>query len=390
MKQDLLASPRRRTLAIVLGLLLLLLLLLPAQISTPPVSGSSYQRSPDGYAAWYAFMEDQGAPIQRWRKPLDQLPADTATVVQVFGNWQGYVLREQDWVQKGNTLVILGVPVPATGAPFQTVHTSPQGEIQIETRRRNALEEAESALLQDPYGSIVWQETLGEGRVIYASTPFLAANAYQDHPANFQFLANLVTEAERPIWVDEYLHGYRDPDDEELTAIGSWLGYLMRTPLLPICCQGLLIVALGIWALNRRFGQPLSIPTPQIANSEAYIQALAGVLQKAESADFVLEVVGKTERQQIQQALGFGSELISTPTLLQAWVDQTGRPAEELASVLQAISSTYRIPSQGRSPQRPPMTAEQLQTWLHKLQWVRSVFLLQAQRSRSLKTLEHT
>jgi len=36
-------------------------------------SGSTYGRSPDGYGAWYAFMESRGIPIQRWQKPLKLL-----------------------------------------------------------------------------------------------------------------------------------------------------------------------------------------------------------------------------------------------------------------------------------------------------------------------------
>jgi hypothetical protein len=40
-----------------------------------------------------------------------------------------------------------------------------------------------------------------------------------------------------------------------------------------------------IVAQNRHFVQPVTLDTPVINNSQAYIQTLAGVLQKADSTE---------------------------------------------------------------------------------------------------------
>lgn len=82
-------------------------------------------------------------------------------------------------------------------------------------------------------------------------------------------------------------------------------------------------------------------------------------MQKAESSEFVLEVVGKEEQLQLQKALGLGSALLDHQTLVAAWVQQTGRPAAELEQVLQLQSKQRRI------------SERDLLTWLGKWQALR-------------------
>ena len=36
-------------------------------------SGSTYNRAPDGYGSWYAFMSKRGAEVQRWQNLLKTL-----------------------------------------------------------------------------------------------------------------------------------------------------------------------------------------------------------------------------------------------------------------------------------------------------------------------------
>jgi hypothetical protein len=101
-----------------------------------------------------------------------------------------------------------------------------------------------------------------------------------------------------------------------------------------------------IWSENRRFGKPVTLDTPVIDNSQAYIQALAGVLQKAESSDFVLEMVGKEEQLQLQKVLGLGQILVENEVLLKVWQDQTGKNAAELDAVLKLQVKKHRISEQ--------------------------------------------
>lgn len=338
-------------------------------------SGSTYARAPNGYGAWYAFMEERGTPVKRWQKPFENLANNKTsktpvTLLRVNSQLSAPDLYkgERDWVEKGNTLVILGIRQPVTKAAFNTLHETAMGQIKINTARRNS--SAKEKSLGDRFGSIVWQENIGKGRIIFATTPDLAANAYQNFRGNYEFLAQLVTQSEeeenssisKSVWVDEYLHGYRDTDAPKRKQEQDLFSYFGKTPVLPALIQVAILLLVAIWAGNRRFGKPETLPTPVVNNSEAYIQALAAVLQKAESSEFVLEVVGKEEQGQLQKALFLGQEQLDPQSLVNAWVQQTGRPAAELEQVVQLQTQKARI------------RETELLSWLGKWQQIRRYF----------------
>ncbi|MEC4986145.1 MAG: DUF4350 domain-containing protein [Oscillatoria sp. PMC 1068.18] len=341
---------RRRL--VILGAIALAVIFLLSLIAAPSQSqlnsGSTYGRAPDGYGAWYAYMQAQGTEIQRWEKPFQELLESESinspiTFVRVFSllTEQGFYDFSRDWVAKGNTLVILGVEKPVTEADFSTLQASEVGEVKIETQRRDA--EAKEVILGDRYGAIVWSEMVGAGSIIYATTPYLAANAYQNAAGNFAFLAELVSSESRPIWIDEYIHGYKDREQIQEEIGENVLSYLLKTPLFPVFVQGLVILLIVIFAANRRFGQPSILATPAVDNSEAYIDALAGVLQKAGSTEFVLEVLGKEEQLQLQRFLGLGDILLEERVLVSAFGEQTARARQELAQILKLQAEKRRI-----------------------------------------------
>lgn len=341
--------------AIAIGALILLTLF-AAPANNQLSSGSTYTRAPNGYGAWYAFMEERGTPAKRWQKPFENLANNKTikapvTLLRVNSQLSAPDLEqdERDWVEKGNILVTLGIRQPVTKAAFNTLHETAMGKVKINTARRNW--SAQEKQLGDRFGSIVWQENIGKGRTIFATTPDLAANAYQNFRGNYEFLAQLVTQSgeeenssiANSVWVDEYLHGYRDTDAPKRKQEQDIFSYFGKTPVFPALVQVAILLLVAIWAGNRRFGKPEALPTPVVNNSEAYIQALAAVLQKAESSEFVLEVVGKEEQVQLQKALFLGQEQLDPQSLVNAWMQQTGRPAAELEQVLQMQSQKARI-----------------------------------------------
>lgn len=342
-----------------------LLTLLAAPSNSKLRSGSTYNRAPDGYGAWYHFMEQRGSPVRRWQRPFGDLLRSSTnkaplTLVQIHSRPSAPALdpQEQGWVEQGNTLVSLGVASPVTAANFHTLQSSPVGTVKIDTRRRlEQLAETDQQRLGDRFGAVVWQQEVGKGRAIFATTPNLAANAYQDYPGNYQFLAQLVTQNNTPIWVDEYIHGYKAADVVEQSAPGNWVIYLASTPLLPVFCQAGILLLTLIWAKNRRLGPPLASDTAGINNSQAYIQALADVLHKAESSEFIWTTVGKAEQQRVQSSLGLEQGLLDHPQLIDAWVQQTGRPAVELEQILR--------------PSARRISQSDLLVWLRNIETVR-------------------
>jgi hypothetical protein len=358
-------------LAIALGALLCISLFMAPRDGSLR-QGSTYGRSPDGYGAWYAYMERRGTPPQRWQKPLSDLfkasksvkqaqafpaaslveytqttppagiPSAHVTLLRISNRLSSPDDAGREWIQAGNVLVLLGVRVPVTRAPFSSNLSTPDGAVRIDTSRR-AADSKPPFLLDDSFGPIVWQEKIGPGRVIYASTAFLGANAYQSAAGNFEFLAKLVTQAGYPVWVDEYLHGYKDTDIVQKESPGNVLAYLARTPLVLVAMQAVILLLISIWGQNQRLGQAIALTNPAPDNSKAYIQAMAAVLRKAACSEFVVDTVGKAEQLEIQKALGLGTEPLSLEAIVAAWMQQTGRPGAELETIIRTAHRHRRI-----------------------------------------------
>lgn len=323
-------------------------------------NGSTYNRAPDGYGAWFAYMQKQGVKIERWQKPFEEIKAKSSvTLLRVNSQITPSELdfEEEKWVKQGNTLVILGVKGAITEAEFSTLQSSSVGDIKIETSKRSPKKKS-SLELGDVFGAVVWSEKVGKGQAIFATTPYLAANAYQDYNSNFQYLAQLVSKHPQ-IFVDEYSHGYRDKSITENAGDRNWLEYLAKTPLSPLLLQAGVLLLVLIWAQNRRFGAPVSVETPVIDNNLAYIQALAGVLEKAESSEFILNIVGKEEQLQLQKALGLGKIPLEHQALVDNWVQQTKHSSTQLQQLLRHSSQPSRL------------SDKQLLDWLDKWQKIR-------------------
>ena len=359
--------PRRRLLLLAISIGVIVLVTLVAAPSNNKInSGSTYGRAPNGYGAWYAYMVERGTPIQRWQKPFSKLENNSEitipiTLLQIQPRSQPSELSDQEttWVRAGNTLIVLGVFEPVSRADFTTWQNSDAGKVKIDTRRRK--KNSGQSILEDEFGAVVWQKDLGKGKVIYAITPHLAANAYQDYPSNYKFLAQLVSRQQQPIWVDEYLHGYKDAEVIQQEYEQSLWNYLAQTPLLPLSIQVIVILLVAIWQGLSRFGKPVPLSTPVVENSQAYIDALAKVLAKANCHEFVVEVIGREEQIQLQKTLGLGKIPTDHPSLIAAWQKQTSKSPQELQQLLQLPSKQNRL------------SHTQLRQWMAKWEQIRTI-----------------
>jgi Domain of unknown function (DUF4350) len=365
----------------ILGLVLLLILILTTVLSGSGESvylqGSTYSTQPSGYGAWYQMMIDRGVAIERWRKTPEQMASiypNNTTFIQINSELRGFNLppNQQQWIEQGNTMIVLGVDAPVHDTEFtKDFDTTAYGKIRIDGTRRFTydpdkkssyflLSQRPQDLLADSQGAVVWQSDLGKGKLFLVTTPHLAANAYQDFPANYALLQSLTSQDRKKIVVDEYLHGYRDTDSTVKKAKSiekSWESYMMGTPLAILFVNLCLVIGLFTWQQNRRFGNIVTPQPPQIDNSVAYIEALGGVLRQAQTSEFVLKNIGKAEQLKLQQQLGLGNKLlVDHTTLIDAWIQQTQLPNPHLPGILQLATGQKRLPE------------AELQQWLAKLQ----------------------
>ncbi len=303
---------------IVILVILILITLFYAPNNNQQQTGSTYNRQPNGYSAWYEYMKAKNVDLNRWEKPILNLVENQKnfiTLLQIQSEIKPYLLSVEDtnWLRKGNNLIILGVGGNVTKAQFTTYQNSELGKVRIDSSRRGR---NNTQLLGDEYGIIVSEEKIGEGKYIEITTPYLAANAYQDYPVNYQFLEKLVNN-NQPIFIDEYLHGYKDKEVITQELKQNLISYFLHTPLVILLIQLLVLLLVFLWGFNKRFGKIVEIYPPQENNSQAYINALANILKKAQSKDFILENIGKEKQIKLQKKLGLGNKLLPSETIIE-------------------------------------------------------------------------
>ena len=369
-------SQRKLWLLVIIALAVIITITLVAAPNNNKLnSGSTYGRYADGYGAWYEYMSSRRTPLQRWQKPfsklIDRQATEPVTYIQIYSKLHfkqsklissQLTLSEKDWLKKSNILARIGIYQPATAAPFNSVLSQGDRQIKIATTRRKAT--PDKILLGDRFGAVVWEEKIGKGKVIYATTPHLAANAYQDSTDNYEFLAELVSE-NKQIWVDEYIHGYKDKGIIAQEQKEDLLTYLAQTPLFPLFIQLLIIIVVAVIVAFRRFGQPVIINNAVVDNSMAYIEALSGVLTKANCTDFVVTTIVKDEQLKLQKKLGLGQNLVDEDTLITVWTQQTGNSPTKLRQLLQVSKSKRHL------------SDRELANWVQKWQEVLSVISYQ-------------
>jgi len=373
------------------GLLLFTLLSAP---NNPRSDGSTYSRSPEGYGAWYAYVERSGQAIARWQKPLTALfgkdgsdypqsdvqeisdiasqtnsPISIRTTLIQISSEPDSPRIDRRWIEQGNRVILIGTrkgKTQLTNAAFQSEipikfgsPSNPQsGTLKIATTRRHLQTSTLQILVSDSYGTLVWRTPIGSGEIIHILPTFLAANAYQNEAQNFAYLQDL-TQGDR-ILMDEYIHGYRDPETAATEGKGDLSTFFAKTPIALMFFQTLVILSVLIYGKNWRFGAIRSLNPPIINNSRAYIQALAGILQKANSTDFVTSTLSQAELKKLQRTLGLGTSRIDPETILQTWTEQTGRSATE-------FREAFLLSSSHKDRHKKPSEAE-LTQWLTKIQ----------------------
>ncbi len=369
------------TMVVVLaGLLLFTLISAP---SSPQSVGSTYSRAPEGYGAWYAYMENSGAKIERLRKPIDDKFFNTTTpnttIIQVLAdddsNHLGQYNVNSKGIEKGNRIVIIGskkIPggrIRATQANFNSSPISPDNRaITLQTTKRYipsenpVLAQPINPRLKDEFGAIVIESKIGRGAILYVIPQFLGANAYQD-TNNFAYLKDLVKNDR--IVVDEYIHGYRDAETAKEEGKADVFEFLAQTPLILAVIQLFILMAVLIYGKSWRLGPVKTLEAPPINNSRAYIQALARILQKANSTDFVTETLGKAEVTQLQRRLGLSRSTQQNPSdLIEIWKTQTGKDSQILERIFRPLRRQQKLSEaeltqwlallQKNSPPTPP------------------------------------
>ena len=308
-----------------------------------------FNTRPSGYYGWHKTMEAAHIKVRVWRDDFTKLSTlrtkitmlvvlPDATIATRRGGKRPPIHPEAlkallVWVRKGNSLIVLddfndpagqallqaaGVrvsaartatfsPVRAQWHPLSVAPTAPKTLQSYLTHpladtarvpvHLIAISGAVQPLLRDAqHRPVLIQKRMGRGTLILGTTPDLGNNRLllDARNDNLQFLTNLLAMANKPVMVNEYVHGH--------LKNGSALQYYLNTPLAHVGFQLVFLFMLAIWGglkswlpLRRRLAQKPPPDFPQ------YIRSLGHLYRRHRSARLALEPQLTRIRQRLQR-----------------------------------------------------------------------------------------
>src|SRR4051794_1222144 len=255
---------------------------------------TSYSSGVGGAKAAYLLLMQSGYKVQRWERPLVDLPKTAGTTliladpleaptreeresVKTFlseggriiatGMFAGTFLPESDAVPD----VLMGMTSKKVTAVSPSAITRAAPEITMAPMARWESDSAAYPLYADKDDIAVVKYPYGRGEVLWwgAATPL--TNAGLKEPGNLEFLLACVGDTTTPILWDEYVHGYRE--DLGSSVAHSPVNWL----LLQLALLGVAVIA----TFSRRSG-PICAPVTDVRLSPLeFVQTPGGLYEKA-------------------------------------------------------------------------------------------------------------
>jgi hypothetical protein len=320
---------------------------------------TSYSTASGGAKGAYLLLLQSGYNVQRWEKPLTDLPKTVGTTVILAdpmeaptreereslknyladggriiatGMFSGTFLPENDSVPD----MLLGMTSKKAAAVSPSAITRAAPEITIAPQARWPSYSAAYSLYGDGDEIVVVKYPYGRGEVLWwaAATPL--TNAGLKEPGNLEFLLACLGDTKSPVLFDEYIHGYRED-------LGSSVAHSpVKWLLLQLALLGLAVVA----TFSRRSG-PLSAPVTDVRLSPLeFVQTLGGLYENAGTASVAVDICYQRFRYWLTRRLGVAFN-ISVNDLEAAVRDRFAPKDDHFGAVLRRCESAKVDPYLG-------------------------------------------
>ena len=291
------------------------------------IRATTYSTAARGYKALYLWLQALDIPIERWSKPLQDIPDGASTVLIVepeVGPDRGEMKALDLWVRTGGTLIIV-MWRPNVFLEYFGLHTNlikdkghekeilfqpgpyTEGVRTVVSKGHPDLQSDRPEWvfhLRDHMGGLLAVMNHGKGRVIVLSDTVLLSNGSlreNDHAALALNLL-LTHRGEGSILVDEYHHGYG--------RATSVLGHLGRSRAFAPFLQGLLLLLILWVGIGRRFGPPRSSVMEDRRSSMAYFKAIGQLFQRAGARKLALETSIRWIQEESKKSLIDGDSIL--------------------------------------------------------------------------------
>lgn len=307
---------------------------------------STYSTHPKGCKALYLLMERLQLPVDRFRKPFERISGQEGALIvinpQTTPFERGEISKLEEWVKKGNRLVIFQGPSSRSSVAPRKDRTDTQDAgkwtragrsslayrfglrlkkrssdgrtvCKVSTPRLEQIEELSvseatrwatpakewDTLVADQGGPLVVLKRLGKGEIVAIADPTLVENRFLAEAHNARFLVALLLHEPRPrrILFDEYHHGHAFTD--------SFWTYTAASVFAWILFQSALGLALVIY--SRRAGQAgrfQSLIAPKGRSSVEYVESMSNVFSSRKAGIPALEMILRRFLAQISRRTG--------------------------------------------------------------------------------------
>ncbi|HET7114341.1 MAG TPA: DUF4350 domain-containing protein, partial [Pyrinomonadaceae bacterium] len=138
--------------------------------------------------------------------------------------------------------------------------------------------------IADAAGGLLVDYSLGSGRVVFLSDPYIVTNGGIRLKDNLMLAVNILGGPQTPglIAFDEYHQG------RGITR-NALASYFAGTPVLPIAGQLVLLVLVVLWTNGRRFARPLPLPHVDRRSSLEFVASMAELQERSRAYDLAIE-----------------------------------------------------------------------------------------------------
>lgn len=317
---------------------------------------SSYSTASGGAKAAYLMLADAGYKLERWERPLSDLPKatgrtliladpsaaptrDERTRLKAFlseggrviatGMFAGTFLPENESIPE----VLAGTNWKKASALSPSSITRAAPEIVLAPEAQWGPYSAAYPLYGNAGRTLVVQYPYGRGQVLWWASATPLTNAGIREPGDLEFLLACLGDQKTTILWDEYIHGYRE-------TLGSSIS---RSPVKWLALQ-LLLLGLAVVATFSRRSGPICKPVTDIRLSPIeFVQTLGGLYERAGSASVAVDISYQRFRYWLTRRLGAGSAT-SSDDLQAAVRDRWGIVDDHLVAIMKRCESARSDP----------------------------------------------
>jgi hypothetical protein len=278
---------------------------------------SSYSSASGGAKAAYLLLSDADYKVQRWERPLTDLPNALAKTLILAEPDEAPTREERDrlkaFISEGGHVIATGmfagtflpdndsVPDILSGmtwkhasylSPSPITRAAPQIVLAPAAYWRSF--SAAYPLYGEDDHTLVVKYPFGRGEVLWWASATPLTNAGLKEQGNLEFFLACLGDQKNEILWDEYIHGYRP------TLAAS----VAHSPVKWLFLQVVLLALAVVATFSRRSG-PTCVPTTEVRLSPIeFVQTLGGLYQRAGTASVAVEIYYRRFRYWLTRRLG--------------------------------------------------------------------------------------